>query len=371
MKITFLLANWVSLVGAVQANAMLTYHLQKRGHEVLVVSPAKHPATLKQQLRSLLKGQGWISAERKGASHFDGLDVPRLILDHPAPVTDADIPDADIVVATWWETAEWVANLSPAKGAKAYLIRHHEVHDYLPQERAAATYRLPMHKITISQWLIDVMRNVYGDSQVSLVPDSVDLEKFSAPPRGKHLIPTVGMTYKKTYWKGCDLSLKAFSLAAQKIPNLRLIAFGLQDPSPELPLPPGSKYFYRPQQSTIKDIYCRCDMWLFGSRVEGFGLPILEAMACRTPVIGTPAGAAPELLADGGGILIPPDDPEAMAKAIAKICHFSHAEWRSMSDKAYAKAKSYTWDDAAELCEQAFYTAIERTKQGEFARDLS
>jgi len=44
-------------------------------------------------------------------------------------------------------------------------------------------------------------------------------------------------------------------------------------------------------------------------------LPILEAMACRTPVIGTPAGPAPELLGAGGGILVRPEDPADMAMA--------------------------------------------------------
>ena len=60
-------------------------------------------------------------------------------------------------------------------------------------------------------------------------------------------------------------------------------------------------------------------MWLFPSRSEGFGLPILEAMACRTPVIGTTTGAAPEILACGAGILVDIDDAKMMANAIIHI----------------------------------------------------
>ena len=52
-------------------------------------------------------------------------------------------------------------------------------------------------------------------------------------------------------------------------------------------------------------------------RSDGFGLPI----------IGTPAGAAPELQACVGGILVKPKDPEDMAKAIEQICQLSDAEW--------------------------------------------
>lgn len=358
MKITFVLANWVSLAGGVQSNADLAYHLQKRGHEVYIVCPQKRRPTVLRQVKSLLKGKGLIPLKHQGPSHLDGMDLPRIILDHPAPVTDADLPDADIVVATWWETAEWVANLSPSKGAKVYMIRHHETHDYLPKARVAATYRLPFHKIVISQWLVDIMETEYGDKNVSLVPNSIDLKKYYAEPRGKQTVPTVGMLYSPLYWKGCDITLKAVSLAAQQIPNLKLVCFGTKPPVPELPLPPGSEFFCQPPQDQIKDIYASCDAWLFGSRFEGFGRPLLEAMGCRTPVIGVPAGAAPELLGDGTGILVNPEDPEDMAKAIVKICQLSPEEWHQMSDRAYNKVTGYTWDDAAQMCEQAFEIAL-------------
>jgi len=372
MKITFVLST-VGLAGGIRSTAVLAEHLKKRGHEVLAVYPARRQPTLKQQVRSLWQGKGLISRSKKGSSHFDDVDVDLRGIEHPAPITDADLPDADIVVATWWATAYWVDKLSESKGAKVYFIRHHEVFDYFTKEnkdRAAATYSLPMHKVTISKWLIDIMRNEYNDSNVSLVPNSIDTNKYYAPPRGKQPSPTVGMVYSKADWKGCDISLKAFSLAAPNIPNLRLVAFGLSEPSPDLPLPPDTEYVRQPPQHTIKDFYAKCDAWLFGSRSEGFGRPILEAMACRTPVIGTPAGAAPELLSDGAGILVKPEDPENMARAIEQVCQLSEPEWQAMSDAAYAKASSYTWDDAAKLCEQAFYTAIERTKRGDFSNQV-
>ena len=43
-----------------------------------------------------------------------------------------------VVIATWWETAEWVAGLSPRKGAKAYFLQHHEVHPGQPVDRVRA-----------------------------------------------------------------------------------------------------------------------------------------------------------------------------------------------------------------------------------------
>ena len=360
MKITFVLPI-VSLTGGSRVVAIYAKLLKKRGHEVFIISMPKQQPTFRQKVRSWVRGEGWPSSSDRTPSHFDNLGVEYRVADRNGPVSDADLPDADVVIATWWETAEWVANLSPAKGAKAYFVQHYEVFDYLPKERVEATWSLPLHKIPVAQWLVDIAETRYGDSNVSLVPPSVDTQQFYAPPRGKQPIPTVGIMYSTVKWKGCDLGLKAFSLAAKKIPNLRLVAFGNGNPSPDLPLPPGTEYEPHPSQSQLKEFYAKCDAWLFASRSEGYGLPILEAMACRTPVIGTPAGAAPELLEGGCGILVKPEDPEDMARAIEQMCQLSETEWRTMSDAAYAKVTGYTWEDATDLFEAALYTAIERS----------
>ena len=55
-------------------------------------------------------------------------------------MTDVDVPDGDLIIATWWETAEWVNALSPNKGAKVYFIQHHEI---FPTFRLSAV-RLPI-----------------------------------------------------------------------------------------------------------------------------------------------------------------------------------------------------------------------------------
>ena len=357
MKITFILPH-AGLAGGIRVVAIYAEMLQRRGHEVSVVSVPKAVPNWQSKLKSLVKGRGWPAHPLKKGSHFDGVDVPHRVLESFRPIVDDDVPDGDVVIATWWLTAEWVANLSKSKGAKAYFVQHHELHNYLPIKRVKATYTLPLHKITIAQWLVDLMASEYGDCNVDLVPNSVDLQQFSAAPRSKQANPTVGIMYSTIDWKGCDLSLKAFDLAARQIPNLQLVAFGKHQPTADLPLPAGAKFIYQPAQDTIKDIYASCDAWLFGSRVEGFGLPILEAMACRTPVIGTPVGAAPELLAEGAGIIVPPEDPAAMAQAIAGIDKLSAAQWRSMSDLAYSVATDYTWENAADLFESALHHTI-------------
>jgi len=85
-------------------------------------------------------------------------------------------------------------------------------------------------------------------------------------------------------------------------------------------------------------------------------------MACRTPVISTPVGAAPEILSGGTGILVRAEDPEEMAKAIESICQLPNSQWQALSEAVYTKVKNYTWEDATAYFEAALKVAVEKSK---------
>ena len=359
MRITFVLPA-ANLSGGIRVVAIHAERLQKRGHQVFVVSTPPPQPTLTRKVKSFLRGRGWPTTPKREASHFDNLDMDHRVIERYRPVIAADVPNADVVVATWWETAEWVWRLPPSKGAKVHFIQDYEVWAH-PAERVDAVWRLPTTKIVISKWLADLALERFGDRNATLVPNSVDCEQFHAPPRGKQSIPTVGLMYVTIKHKGLDTSLAAFRLAARQAPGLRLMAFGLEQQHPDLQLPINSQYVMNPEQHKIRDIYASCDAWLFGSRMEGFGLPILEAMACRTPVIGTPAGAAPELLDQGGGILVKHEDPQTMADAIIRIAQMSEPQWQTMSTAAHNTASRHSWEKATDLFERALENASKRT----------
>lgn len=353
MKITFILA-YAGLDGGIRVVATYADRLKKRGHEVTVISTPKRQLSFKQKVKSLLKDRKWPS-QKHGPSHLDGLDVEHKVLEHYRPITNDDVPDADVVIATWWETAEWVNTFAASKGKKIYFIQHHETFSQLPIARVKATYALPFHKITISHWLLEIMKNEYGDNNVFLVPNSVDHQRFNALPREKQSLPTVGFMYSLAHFKGCDIIIDALNKVRKSIPELKVIAFGACELSTSLPLPPSTVYYLRPRQDEIPIIYSSCDFWLFGSRAEGFGLPLLEAMACRTPVIASPAGAAPELISQGGGILLEEITVENMAQAIQFMTNLSESNWQSMSENAHKTATKYSWDDATNLFEKALF----------------
>ncbi len=356
MRVTFVLPCF-NLSGGVRVVAGYAERLRRRGHEVLAVAPSEPSPTLKDKAKSLLRGKGWPGRWQQGPSHFDGLEVKHCVLPHPAPVTAADVPDADIVLATWWESVEWMAKFPPSRGVQVHFVQGYEAFADVP-EVVDATYRRPVPKIVISNWLRELMQNKFGRTPLALVPNSVDTEQFHAPPRGRQATPTVGLIYSTQAIKGCDIMLKAYDLAAPRLPGLKLVVMSSGPVLDSLPLPPGAEFIAGARDQVLRDTYAGCDVWLSGTREEGFGLPILEAMACRTPVIATPAGAAPELLSGGGGLLVPHEDPAAMAEAVVKVCSLPQAEWQAVSDAALATARAYTWDDATDRFEKALQQAV-------------
>lgn len=362
MKITFI-SPYPGLSGGVRVVAIYAEHLKRRGHEVVIVSAGPRPLSFRQKLRYFIQGHGWPRTVGRRPSHFDALDVEWRRLDRPGPITDSDCPDADVVVATWWETAPWVAALSAPKGAKVYLMQ-----DYggpgQPFEEVRATWRLPLHLVTVSRFLKElILADV--SAEIDLAPNGVNLEQFALPPRAMPERPTVGFLYSNAPQKGTDICIKAIQLARQDLPNLRVLSFGSRPVSAHVPLPPDTEHRPVVPDNELKSIYGACTAWLFGSRREGFGLPILEAMACRTPVIATPAGAAPDILTPENGVLTPHEDPVAMAEAIIRLCRLAPEQWRGMSEAAYATAARYRWEDAIDLLERALQRAIERRSRGE------
>jgi len=357
MRLTFVLPV-VDLAGGNRVVANIADRLQQRGHAVNLVSVPRRRSYLG-KLKSLISGRGWPRDSLPGPSHFDKISIPHHVLNFARPVLDDDVPDGDVVIATWWETAEWVANLSPKKGAKAYFMQQHEVFDYLPIERVKATYRLPLYKIASSRWLVDVAAREYGDHRVWVVHNGVDTQQFNAPPRARQAKPTIGLLYATPGWKGLDVSLRAIELVRKRIPDLRIVTFGTESIAAHLPLPANSTFHYRPEQALIPKLYAACDVWLCGSYTEGFHLPPLEAMACRCPVVSTTVGGPMDIIESGqNGYLVPVGNAEMLADRLVNVLNLNEVAWRAMSDAALATAARYTWDNATDSFEGALCDVV-------------
>jgi glycosyltransferase involved in cell wall biosynthesis len=363
MRITFVLP-YAGLQGGIRVIAAYAERLARRGHEVQLISTPQ-VFTMRHTARSLLTGRGFPKPE---PSHLDDVNVPHRILDSVRQVTNDDVPDADVVIATYYTTAAGVLSLSDAKGAKAIFIQNYEVPPGRSNPALDATWRMPMHKIVISKWLAEWARDRFGDEDVSQVPNSVDTTQFHAPCRDRGGRATVGMLYSTSALKGCSVSLKALERVAAVVPSLRLVSYGAERPDFRLPLPGYAEFCFRPSQHRLRDFYAQCDVWMCGSHIEGFHLPPLEAMACRCPVVSSRCGGPLDIIEEGVNVhLVNVRDELAMADRVLRVLNLSDSGWKAMSDAAYRTAVRFTWEDATDLFEAALQRAIERKAQGRLA----
>ncbi|NGZ12046.1 MAG: glycosyltransferase [Nitrospira sp. LK70] len=361
MRVTFVLP-FAGLQGGIRVVAIYAKRLKERGHEVVVISTPPE-SSFGWKVRSFIRG-GWRTDLMP--SHFDHLDVEHRVLDRVRPVTDVDVPDSDVVMATYYTTAYGVLRLSPSKGAKAILLQGYELLNGKPTPKLDATWRMPMHKIAVSNWLAQLARDKFGDETASLVPNGVDLDQFHAVPRDKNSVPTVGFLIHNEPLKGCGTSIAAVKRVVESIPSLRLISFGAEHPDFGLRLPRFGEFHYQPPQEKIRDLYAQCDVWLSTSILEGFCLPLLEAMACRCPVVSTRAGGPIDILEDGvNGYLTEVADVDALADRVLRLLRLPPEDWRKMSDAAYRTATRFNWNDATVLFEEALELTIARKRRGE------
>ena len=364
MRMRRLRINWINprpnLAGGMKSNRLIAEAMVRRGHEVRIVYvSAARPWPAWTHPRMVLRR---IAAEARALGrqrHHLESSIATLIPVNHAPIRAEDIPDADVTIGTWWETMEWVSMWPTSKGVKAYFVRHHELHGGDP-ERVRATYRSPCLKLVIARWLEKLMRETYGSRDVVLVPNGVDWTQFGSPPREKPQRPTVGMLYGTPSWKGALTAFAALRLVAAQVPNLRVMAFGREPLKHEHRPPPGLEFYFRPRQALIPDLYRAATCWLVASQIEGFGMPGLEAAACRCPIVATRSGGPEDYVDDRvSGRLVNVDVPREMADAILEILGASTDEWRHMSHSSFAIAQRFTWEKSAEILEAALINAVE------------
>ena len=92
-------------------------------------------------------------------------------------------------------------------------------------------------------------------------------------------------------------------------------------------------------------IYSAADLFVFPSLYEGFGLPVLEAMACGTPVICSNTSSLPEVAGDAA-LLVDPTDARALTGAMEQVLT-NERLWATLRAKGMERARGFTWEKAA------------------------
>ena len=96
------------------------------------------------------------------------------------------------------------------------------------------------------------------------------------------------------------------------------------------------------ERDELAALYRGAQLLVFPSRYEGFGLPVLEAMASGTPVVATRAGAVPEVAGDAA-VLVDPGDPAALAAGMERAL----AERERLAAAGLERARMFSWAETA------------------------
>jgi len=346
MKITFLLSTF-GLNGGVKVVFEYANRFVALGHQVEVVSPLVllKRSSIKDCFRAVLKRvldlfRAIFNCRQTSWFPLD----KRVIVSRPFNLAFKNLNQTDIVIATANETVDWLVDYPIAENKKFYFIQDYETWSRSIVE-VDKTWQTSFKKIVISLWLQRLAQDKFNQPS-ELVMNGIDLTVFNnQQPKQYNDQVKVLLMYHFLPKKGFANGLAAFNLAKLKNPNLTLTVFGAEHIA-NYTLPEGVKYYYRPQQQELANLYRTADIFLWPSLIEGFGLPPMEAMACRCAVISTDTGAIRELSDNGRtAIIVPPNNVETMAKALLDLS-LNCQKLSQLSSDSYLNIQKFNWDEA-------------------------
>jgi GT2 family glycosyltransferase len=296
--------------------------LAARGHDVSIWTLGKPPA--------------WFE-----------LDVPvRYFRRYSALLRELE-PLRAIKIATWWNTAApvWLASVN--QGIPAYFVQDIESSYYPRHERVRhaviASYQHEFRYMTTSGWNRERLAEL--GLSAAFVPPGIDLATFRERPEIERRSDQILALGRTNPLKNFPLTLAAWHALAQPRPQLRL--FGIE---PALANEPGIVYERAPSDERVGELLCEASVFVQTSTHEGFCLPVLEAMACGTPVVCTDADGNRDFCLDGENCLMPEAGADAVATAIRRVLD-DGALRRRLVQGGLRTAAQYGWDERIDALE--------------------
>ncbi len=266
-------------------------------------------------------------------------------------------PIEAIKVATWWETAFPVWQAAIKNGRPVYFVQEFESwfypDDVVAQSMVVSCYRKEFQNATISSYNLDELRAIGLDATILFCGYDKDIYKqLKGVKREENVLLAVG---RKFFQKNFMMTLKGWKLLGEKRPDMWL--YGAE---PELARSDKRiKYFTKPTDEEVNEIYNQATIFVQTSRHEGFCLPILEAMAAGCPVICTDAhGNRDFCFKDKNCLMVDQEDEQGLKEAIEKLMNDPKLRAK-LSKEALKTVKDFQWSVIMDQSE-AFYRKVAR-----------
>lgn len=244
-------------------------------------------------------------------------------------------------------------------------LKHPEYTPKALKTRLLPLFRAVIHEaarradaiITVSECsrtdLIDLLR--LSDERarhVTVIANGVD-RRYTPGPEITQRAPTILYVGRLDPYKNVTLLIEAFARLSPEFPQARLRIVGPPDERyPEALNRIRERHLedrvthtgYLPDGELLKT-YQEAKVLVLPSRYEGFGLPVVEAMACATPVICSNSSSLPEVAGDAA-LLVPTDNEEALTHALRRILSDESLQ-QKLSAQGPARAATYAWEQVA------------------------
>lgn len=330
--------------------------LARRGHEVSLVAGARgnawHNEVTLAQFPFRLE-QEWPNFGHRFQRLMERLSFARLALDH---VLSAGY-DALVICKPYDFPVMWHAR---RRGLKAKVAFHASGTDFYFGDRWFS--EVVNRWAAVSRYTAAQQERRYG-RVASVVHNGVDVERFHVVGRNPNLrerwdVPKnarlIVSTGRLVGWKGLRFVVSAMPRLAHDVHYLAVgagpEAESLRAHASALGVAERVHLIGRVEHPELPEVLSQADIYVQPSiGEESFGISVVEAMACRLPVLASDIGALPEVVADGEtGMLVPPGDVRAWTSALADLLADPVRQERmGAAARACAEAK-FTWAASAQ-----------------------
>jgi glycosyltransferase involved in cell wall biosynthesis len=353
LRITLILPFPVAKpVGGVRILYECANRLHAKGHEVIVLHSIKRPY-------KKMKSPLWlkqISYKVKGIARPKWFlldkDISSLIVPE---ISGQYVPDADIVMSTWWQMAYAINNLPAQKGKAFNLIQDYEIWDG-SSELVHASYRLPVNHIVIAKFLEEIVFKHSGKKPFRFTI-SIDTEKFYIRrPIEKRKPDSIIMLYSKEPRKGTVYGLEALMKLKKNVPSLTATLFGVYNK----PALPGWITYYK-KPGNLPELYNEHAIFFTPSLGEGWALPPAEAMACGCALVCTDIGGHAGYAIDKETcLLVQPEQVDDMIEKLNQLVTDNEQRIELAKRGNKYLAANFDFDLSIAQLEKYFYEALKK-----------
>lgn len=347
MKITIAMPGYSNVpIGGYNVHYTYANILAEKGHEVTILFPRY--LGFKRTWKTVLSGYVWAARTRSANKPLISsvkLD-PRIRARLVPDLLDKALPNADVLIATGWQTAEALKSASLAKGKKFYIVYDYEHWmTALPstRERIESTFSDEFEIISTSSIVDEMIRKCGGVPKCKIIC-GLELDKFKmevSPQDRKKL--TVGFPSRHESFKGFDDAVKAASLLRDWYgEQIVITTFGSRKPE----MPDWIQWLQYPSQDALRDFYNAQAVFMLPSHFEGWGLTGVEAMSCGAALVVTDNGGSRDYAFNNHtALVVPTKQPDQLFNAVKRLLNDERLRTRlALAGKAWVQ--QYTWANA-------------------------